>query len=142
MKRLVCAALTCACFLNAQSAAPGWETTISGVPSVVMVPTSSTAVVLTSGAGYGKYVRVDQINLHNTSSSAVTVYIVDGSTNCNSAACAVVGSPSNGLSIAANTTYSIDLVDRRTLQGQPAQGGVFWYASTANAVEGWMSGTK
>ena len=143
MKRLLCALLALVSFCSAQTATPGWETMISGVPSVVMLTTTLTAVVSTSWPGFNKYVRVDKITLHNISSSAVTVYILDGSTNCNGAACAVISaSATGGLSIAANTTYSISLVDESTHRGQPANGGVLWYASAANAVEGWMNGTK
>jgi hypothetical protein len=126
MKRLLLALALSAGALVAQTG-----TNVNGVPSVVPVPSSLTAVVtlLTT-----QYVGVKYVTLHNVTSSDVTVKILDQSTNCNSAACPVVSSSSStSLTVKANSTYSIPLY------GQPAVGGIKWQASSANAVMGWIS---
>lgn len=128
MKHLLLAALLLVCPLAAQSPTYQWQTTNSqGVPSKVIVPTTSTTVV----SATANYVKVDAIVLRNTSASAVTVTISDLSSNCNGSPCSITP---GALSIAANTLYILKL------NGEPASGGVQWSASTANAVIGWMGG--
>lgn len=103
-------------------------TNVNGTPSVLPIPSSLTAVITVP-----TYVRVQYVTLHNVTASAVTVKILDQSTNCNSAACPVISSSaSTSLSVAANSTISIPLF------GQPAVGGIQWQASSANAVMGWI----
>ena len=108
-----------------------WETTVGGVPSTVFVPNSSTRVA-TALVGY---VRVYQVNFVNNTASSVTVTLTDGSTNCNGGACPLLPT-GTALSIAAGTVYVINL------NGQAAAGGVFWSASTANAVAGYIRGQR
>jgi hypothetical protein len=87
------------------------------------VPDSSTAVI-------SQTTYLISMVLANTTASAVSVTVVDQSTNCNSGACQIFPA----VSIAANTVYVIDL------KGIPAVGGVKWSASSANAIHGSIQG--
>ena len=127
-KKLLLGSLCALGVLFGQQRILDWQTTVNGRPSVAMLPTTTTVVVSVPSP---RFVKVDQINLHNISNASVTVTITDNGSNCNSAPCAVT-TPS--ITIAANTSYTIGL------GGQPAAGGVSWSASTANAVEGWIGG--
>ena len=73
---------------------------------------------------------VDYLYLANTSGSSVTVTIVDGSTNCNGAACKVFPS----VTIAANTVYAVPCY------GVYATNGISWSANTANVIHAWIAG--
>ncbi len=115
MKKLLFLLVFAPAFILAQS--PPWEVGLTNVPAATTVVVSQT-------------VHVQQMTLVNTTGSAVTVTVLDRSTNCNGAACTVFAA-----SIAANTVYTVPL------GGVRAQGGVTWVASTANAVSGWMRGT-
>jgi hypothetical protein len=108
-----------------------WETRINGVPSNQIVPTVST---LCSPAPRSPltYVRINQLNLGNTStSSTVTVTLVGNSTNCNGASCQPL--PTITLQPLQKVTV--------TFNGEPVVGGVYWSASVANVVHGWAKGT-
>lgn len=106
-------------------------TNVGGVPSVVPIPSSLTALITVASS---QYVSVQYVTLHNITASAVTIKILDQSTNCNSAACPVVSSSGTAtLSVAANSTVVF------ALGGQPAVGGIQWSASAANSVMAWIS---
>lgn len=96
---------------------PPWEVGAAYVPSSGQVIASQT-------------VHVQRLVLVNTSGAAVTVTLTDHSTNCGGSACAVFSA-----SIAANTTYTVDL------GGARAMSGLSWSASTDAVVAGWVKGT-
>lgn len=84
-----------------------------------LVPASATLIV--SGTVY-----VEEIKLANKSGGAVTVTIIDASTDCGSAACEIVPT----VSIAANTLYTM------RLGGIIAPNGIRWSASSGTAIAG------
>jgi len=109
---------------------PRTTTLASGLPGVVLLPTTKTVAIPDS------YLKVNQVNLHNVTGSSVTVYIVDGSANCNSGPCAVIANNgTSGISVGAGADYIV------ALNGQAHSGGIFWYASAANSIVGWISAT-
>jgi hypothetical protein len=134
MKRLlVLSALICASSLAQSPSGIYPPTGTAWYVGIMAIPASLTAVPVPNGK-YGasppSTVFVEQINLQNTTGSAVTVTIVDGSTNCNGGACSLVPA----VSIAANTSYSINK------NGEPANGGLKWSASSANAIHASVRG--
>lgn len=80
---------------------------------------SSTATVVAST------IRVMDITLCNKTGSSVTITIQDRSTDCGGAACNFL----NAVSIAANTTYAIQL------GAQVAPSGLQWSASAGSSVD-------
>ena len=70
------------------------------------------------------------IVLANVSASSVTVTITDGSTNCGGGPCTLFPPAT----IQSNQVYTIPL------NGVPANGGVIWTASAANAVHASIRG--
>lgn len=98
--------------------APAWaaDTTPSYIPNSATAVTTST-------------VRIYTLYLANNTAGALTVTILDRSTNCNSAGCPLWPT----VSIAANSVYTAQL------SGVPATTGFTWQASAANSVMGWIS---
>lgn len=107
-----------------------WESKVAGVPSLQVVPTSATLVSPAPRSPL-TYVRVIQANLSSVSASPVTVTFTDGSTNCNGGACQTLPT----ITLQPNQKVTI------TYSGEPAVGGLYWSASVANAVHGWVKGS-
>jgi hypothetical protein len=126
--RLLAGALLLA--LSVSAADWDWETTVSGFPSDIIVPNSSTLVTGATAVTAPQHVRVLRLHLSNTTASAVTVQVTDNSTNCNSGVC----QPVPTITLQANQKVVMFLA------GEPFVGGVKWSASVANAVHGWMAG--
>lgn len=89
------------------------------------LPTSSTAVTSTTTC-------VTVLILANTASSAQTVTVTDGSTNCNSAACPILSS----FSLPAYSNLLLPLY------GAKFTSGIKWYTGTANTVMGDIVGNQ
>lgn len=106
---------------------------ISWYFGTAVVPSTATAVAvpkMPSGLAAPKTVFIEQVVLANISSSSVTVTITDGSTNCNGGPCTLFPPAT----IQSNQVYTIPL------NGVPANGGIVWSASSANAVHGSIRG--
>lgn len=98
----------------------------------IVLPNTATTVAVPVNANTGATptaVFIDQINLVNVTGSAVTVTVVDASTNCGGGACtiAVVSVPATSSSFLA-------------LHGSPANSGIKWSASTSAAIHASMIG--
>lgn len=134
MKELILALVTCV-GLSAQSPSGYFPTTpyISWYYGTAVVPNAATAVLvprMPSGLAAPKTVFIDQVVLANISASSITVTITDGSTNCNGGPCTLFPPAT----IQSNQVYTIPL------NGVPANGGIIWSASAANAVHGSIRG--
>ena len=87
------------------------------------VPSSSTAITTASST-------ITFLHLDNTSASSVAITIIDSSTNCGGAACAIW----SAVPIPGNTAWEVPMY------GLVATGGIKWSAGTGSAVTGWMTG--
>ena len=106
---------------------------ISWYVGAAVVPNTPTAVAVpkTLGGAAAPYtVFVEMVVLVNVSASPVTVSITDGSTNCNGGQCTLFPPAT----IQSNQVYTIPL------NGAPANGGIIWTASAANAVHASIRG--
>lgn len=135
MKQLILLALVACPGLRAQSPSGYFPTTpyISWYFGTAVVPNAATAVAvpkMPSGAAAPKTVFVEMIVLANVSASSVTVSITDGSTNCSGGTCTLFPPAT----IQPNQVYTIPL------NGAPANGGVIWSASAANAIHASIRG--
>lgn len=135
MKQFLLVAGLAALRLSAQSPSGYYPVNpyISWYYGTAVVPNAASAVPvpkMPSGAPAPKTVFVEMVVLANISSSAVTVTITDGSTNCGGGHCTLFAPAT----IQANQVYTIPL------NGVPANGGVIWTASAANAVHGSIRG--
>jgi hypothetical protein len=126
MKLRILAALLALCTLApARAAEPTWEVGSRLLPTVATNP---------CGAGYsnspacGMSLHLDSLVIVNTTGSAVTVTITDVAATCSAAVCNLFVA-----SIAANTTYTVDL------RGERANQGFLWSAS-ASGVNAWIAG--
>jgi hypothetical protein len=100
------------------------STVVPGTPTAVPVPK------LPGGAPAPPTVFVEMVVLANVSSSSVTVAITDGSTNCNGGPCTLFPAAT----IQSNQAYTVPL------NGAPANGGIIWSASAANAIHASIRG--
>lgn len=134
MKQVLLAMLACAA-LSAQTPSGYYPVNpyISWYFGTVIVPAAATPVTvpkMPSGAPAPKTVFVEMVVLANISASPVTVTITDGSTNCSGGPCTLFAPAT----IQANQVYTIPL------NGAPANGGLIWTASAANAVHASIRG--
>ena len=135
MKQLILLALVACIRLQAQSPSGYYPATpyVSWYYGTTVVPGAATAVAvpkMPSGNAAPSTVFVEMVVLANISAAAVTVTITDGSTNCNGGPCTLFAPAT----IQANQVYTIPL------NGAPANGGISWSASAANAVHGSIRG--
>jgi len=135
MKTFVLLALAACLRLSAQSPSGYYPLTpyISWYYGTTVVPNAATAIVVPKtpgGSAAPNTVFVEMVVLANISASAVTVTITDRSTNCNGGPCTLFAPAT----IQANQVYTIPL------NGAPANGGISWSASAANAVHGSIRG--
>lgn len=135
MKRIILLALVACIGLSAQSPSGYFPVNpyISWYYGTAVVPNAATAVAVPktpNGAAPPKTVFVEMVILANISASPVTVTITDGSTNCNAGPCTLFPPAT----IQSNQVYTI------SLNGAPANGGIIWTASAANAVHGSVRG--
>jgi hypothetical protein len=120
-------ALIAALALFGQTERPTWE-----VGSRIL-PTSAASPC---GAGYfgspacGATLHLDGLVLVNPTGSAVTVTVTDvaQTSGCGNGLCTLFSA-----SIAANTTYTVDLRGERANQG-------FQWSATSSGVFGWING--
>ena len=134
MKKLLLTLAACVA-LMAQTPSGYYPATpyVSWYVGTTVVPSTATLVTIPkvpNGAPVPKTIFVDMIVLANVSASAVTVSITDGSANCNGGPCTLFPPAT----IQSNQAYTIPL------NGAPANGGVIWSASAANAVHGSIRG--
>lgn len=123
MKNLLFTLLLSVCLVVTVSAQNAYDATGSPWFLQAAIPATSTTAV-------SHTVKITQINLSNTTSSAVTVTITDNGTDCNGGPCQIVPA----VSIDGNTKYVINL------NGEVASNGIIWAASTANAVHAFIRG--
>lgn len=135
MKQLITLALV-ACFaLSAQSPSGYFPATpyVSWYVGTTVVPGTATHVAVPNTPGGHlppSTVFVEMVVLVNISAANVTVSITDGSTNCSGGPCTLFPPAT----IQPNQVYTI------ALNGAPANGGIIWNASAANAIHGSIRG--
>ncbi len=135
MKQIIFLVLVACAGLNAQAPSGYYPATpyVSWYIGTSVVPSTPTQVAVPKTPGgqpAPKTVFVEMVVLANVSASSVTVSITDGSTNCGGGPCTLFPPAT----IQSNQVYTI------ALNGVPANGGLIWSASAANAVHGSVRG--